>query len=101
MVARLFSVSAGPRAAAIDVSANPVRAAPVVLRWPVTSGSARAEVFSFTGARVVAVSLGADPGRWSWDLTNAAGQRIANGAYFLVVTRGDGTQLRRRILIAR
>jgi hypothetical protein len=101
LVSRLFTSSTAPRADAVDISANPVRAAPLVMRWPIAPGSARGEVFSLTGARVAGVSLGADPGRWSWDLTNAAGESIVNGAYFVVITRGDGSQLRRRVLIAR
>ncbi len=101
LVARLFTPANIARAVTIEISANPVRAAPLVLRWPAATGSARADVFSLTGTRVMTASLGSDPGRWSWDLTNESGQGITNGAYFIVVTRGDGSQLRRRVLVAR
>ena len=85
----------------MSVSANPVRQAPVVFLWTATSGSAAAPVFSVTGTRVATASLGADPGRWSWDLTNESSQPVVNGAYFVVVTRGDGVRMRRRVLVAR
>jgi hypothetical protein len=78
-----------------------VRTAPVIFHWTAATGNAAVQVFSIRGTRLLAVSLGADTGRWSWDLTNESSQPVVNGAYFVVVTRGDGTMLRRRILVAR
>ena len=100
-VNRLFTAISAPATQTVQTSANPVRAAPVVLRWTAGPGSARADVFSLAGTRVITVDLGADPGRWSWDLTTQAGEPLANGAYFVVITLGDGTHLRRRLLVAR
>jgi len=45
--------------------------------------------------------LPADPGLWRWDLTTRAGFVVANGAYALVVTRGDGVRYRRRLFVLR
>lgn len=100
-VARLLTPAGAARADAVETSANPVRSAPVVLRWPAMAGLARVDVFSLTGTRILSTSLGADVGRWSWDLVGDSGQGVANGAYFIVITRGDGSVLRRRLIVAR
>jgi hypothetical protein len=98
---RLFASLAGTRALVVEVSANPVTAAPVTLRWPAAGGAARVDIFSLTGTRVAGASLPTDPGRWVWDLTTTTGGTVANGAYGVVITLGDGTRLRRRLLVAR
>jgi hypothetical protein len=99
---RLFGAAVRTAAAdPIAVSANPVRGDQVTLHWPAGTGVARVEIFSLTGTRVAEASFASDPGRWVWDLTVGAGQRAANGAYAVVVTREDGTRLRRRLLVAR
>ena len=85
----------------LEVSANPVRTPPVTLRWPPGTGSARVQVFSFYGTLLVDEMLPADPGLWRWDLTTRAGFVVANGAYALVVTRGDGVRYRRRLFVLR
>jgi len=89
------------QAPAIDVSANPVRGSSVTLHWPAGTGNAVVEVFSVMGTRVTTATLAPDPGRWVWDLTTEQGRPAANGGYYLVVTLGDGTRLRRRLLVAR
>ena len=106
IIASLFAVFPSFRPSVIQqpalaVNQNPVRTPPVIFHWTPAAGNAAAQVFSITGARVRTLSLGADAGRWSWDLTNEASQPVVNGAYFVVVTRGDGTAVRRRILVAR
>jgi len=85
----------------LTVNANPVRAAPLVVQWPTGTGNARAEVFSYTGALVADETLAGDPGLWRWDLTTRSGAAVANGAYIVVVTRGDGVRYRRRVFIVR
>ncbi len=99
-VGRLLT-TASARAPTIETSANPVRDAPVTLRWPASTGTTQVDVFSLTGTRVASVALSPDSGRWAWDLTTENGGRIANGAYFVVVTQADGTRMRRRLLVAR
>ena len=100
-VSRLFNRLSQLPAPAIEVSANPVRAAPLTLRWLPATGTARVDVFSITGSRVNSVSLAPDPGRWVWDLTSADGRPVANGAYYLLLTLSDGSVARRRLLVAR
>jgi hypothetical protein len=101
-VTTLFDVAETGRSQnLVEVSANPVRAAPVTVRWPAGSGGARVELFSLTGARVAGENLGSDPGRWVWNLETSAGRPVANGVYLVVVTRSDGTRLRRRLFVAR
>ena len=78
-----------------------MRAAPLVVRWPAGTGNARAEVFSYAGTLVADETLAGDPGLWRWDLTNRSGAAVANGAYIVVLTRGDGTRYRRRVFIVR
>jgi len=99
-VGRLFGSGALPPPQ-VEVSANPVRTAPVTLRWLPGTGSARVTVFSVTGTRIAGTSLTTDPGRWQWDLTTDEGRPVANGAYFVVVTLDNGTVMRRRLLVAR
>jgi len=98
---RLFSSLFASRALVVEVSANPVTTAPVTLRWPSGTGSARVEIYSLTGTRITGVNLAPDPGRWVWDLTTEAGREVANGPYGIVISRSDGTRLRRRLLVAR
>jgi len=98
---RLFRTPSVTRAPSVEVSANPVKTAPVTLRWPAGGGSAQIDIFSLTGTRIAGASLPVDPGRWVWDLTTVTGGEVANGAYGVVITLGDGTRLRRRLLVAR
>ena len=100
-VSRLFNRVAQLPPPAIEVSANPVRAAPLTLRWLPGTGTARLEMFSLTGSRVNSVNLSPDPGRFVWDLTTGEGRQVANGAYFIVLTLSDGTVARRRLVVAR
>jgi hypothetical protein len=98
---RLFPVARAQQAPAIEVSANPVTSGTVTLRWPAAAGTAHIEIFSLVGTRIAGADLPGDPGRWLWDLTTSTGAPVANGAYFIVVTTGDNTRLRRRLLVAR
>ena len=98
LVAALLAALQAP---AIETSANPVRGTSVTFHWPAGSGNAMVEIFSVTGTRVTTVTLSPDPGRWVWDLTTENGQAVANGGYYVVVTRSDGTRMRRRQLVAR
>jgi hypothetical protein len=99
---RLFgAVARTAEADPLMVSANPVRGDQVTLHWPAGAGSARLDVYSVVGSRIAGATFPVDPGRWVWDLTVGAGQRAANGAYIIVVTREDGSRLRRRLLVAR
>jgi hypothetical protein len=98
---RLFDVTAAAQGNPLGVSANPVRVAPQVLRWPPGQGTARVQVFSFYGTLVADETLPADPGLYRWDLTTRSGELVANGAYVAVVTLGDGTRYRRRFFVLR
>jgi hypothetical protein len=100
LVPRLFNARSA-QAPGIETSANPVRGTSVTLRWAAGTGNSRVEIFSVMGTRVNAAILSPDPGRWVWDLTTERGQAAANGGYYIVVTLGDGTRLRRRLLVAR
>ncbi len=85
----------------LTVNANPVRAAPLVVRWPAGSGNATAQVFSYYGTVVAEETLAGDPGLWRWDLVPKGGGTLANGAYIVVITRGDGVRYRRRVFVQR
>ena len=98
---RLFDATVASQGNPLGVSANPVRVAPIVFTWPVEQGTARVQVFSFYGTLVADETLPADPGLHRWDLTTRAGQPVANGAYIVVVTRGDGVRYRRRFFVLR
>jgi hypothetical protein len=98
---RLFNSLFARRALVVEISANPVTVAPVTLRWPLGSGAARVDIYSLSGTRIAGATLAPDPGRWVWDLTTDAGRDVANGAYGIVITLGDGTRIRRRLLVAR
>ena len=100
-VARLFAPALARQSPSINVSQNPVTAPPVTLHWAAAAGTARVEVYSLTGVHVTSADLPNDPGRWQWDLTADTGRPVANGAYFIVLTLGDNTRLRRRLLVAR
>jgi hypothetical protein len=97
---RLFdaAAAAGGR---VEVSANPVRAGPVTLRWPAGSAGARIEIFSALGTRIAGESLPQDLGRWVWTLETTGGAPVTNGMYAVVVTRSDGARYRRRLFVAR
>ncbi len=98
----LFAATGTSAAASLDLSANPVRGASLTVRWdPAPTGQARVEVFTMLGTRVMREDLSGDPGRWQWGLVTQFGAELANGVYFIVVTRGDGQRLRRRVLVAR
>jgi len=96
-----FDATAAAQGNPLGVSANPVRVAPLVLRWPAGQGTARVQVFSFYGTLVADETLPADPGLYRWDLTTRTGELVANGAYVAVVTLGDGTRYRRRVFVLR
>jgi len=98
---RLFDAAVAAQGNPLGVSANPVRVAPIVFTWPVGQGTARVQVFSFYGTLVADETLPADPGLHRWDLTTRAGEPVANGAYIVVVTRGDGVRYRRRFFVLR
>lgn len=85
----------------ISLSQNPVRSGTVTLRWtPAGTGPAQVAIYSLLGTPVAAATLDPDPGRWVWDArVQGAGLDAANGAYLIVVTRGDGRKLRRRIIV--
>jgi hypothetical protein len=85
----------------LTVNQNPVRSAPLVVRWPAANGNARAQVYSYAATLVADESLAGDPGLWRWDLTTLEGRPVANGAYVVVVTRGDGVRYRRRVFVQR
>lgn len=94
-------LAAQSQAGSITVSANPVRSNSVTLHWPAGAGTVSIEVFSQTGTLVAREQLASDPGRWVWNLQTSAGEDVANGPYYIVVSRTDGTRLRRRLLVAR
>jgi hypothetical protein len=97
----LFDAPTSAPASAVAFSANPVRAGTVTIRWPAGQGTARVEVFTPLGAPIAGATLPSDPGRWQWDLTSSSGGLVTNGVYLVVVTRADGTRLRRRLFVAR
>ncbi len=95
------AVASAP-AAAVAFSADPVRTPPVFIRWPaVGTGGARVDVYSLLGTRVMTQSFTTDPGLFQWDTESTTGAPVANGVYMVVVARGDGSRLRRRLFIAR
>lgn len=98
---RLFDAAASAQGNPLGISANPVREAPQVLRWPAGEGTARVQVFSYYGTLVADETLPVDPGLYRWDLTTRSGQPAANGAYVAVVTLSDGTRYRRRFFVLR
>jgi hypothetical protein len=99
--ARVLDSTAAAQGNPLTVNANPVRAAPLVVRWPAGSGNATAQVFSYYGTLVAEETLAGDPGLWRWDLATRTGEVLANGAYIVVVTRGDGVRYRRRVFVLR
>lgn len=102
--ASLFTLT--PRAAqdAISVSQNPVRSGSVTLRWtPAGTGAEQVSIFSALGTPLTVETLPAGTGRFVWDgKTGPPGARVdvANGPYYVVVLRGDGRRLRRRLIVA-
>ncbi len=96
----LFTAGRSAAEPAIDVSQNPVRGGSVTLRWASAgSGPARVFIYSLLGTPVAGATLLPDPGRWVWD-GRTRGLPVANGAYIVVVTRGDGRRIRRRLIVA-
>jgi hypothetical protein len=88
-------------AGSAEVSENPVRSNQVVISWPAATGDARVSVFTFTGERIQAATVGAPSNEYVWDLTLGGGtRRVVNGAY-IVVVEVDGQRYRRRLFIAR
>jgi hypothetical protein len=85
----------------VALSANPVQGASVTFRWPAGTGAARVGIYSQLGALVAGYTIAADTGALTWDLRTSDGTAVANGAYIVVVTRGDGARYRRRVLVAR
>ncbi len=86
----------------LSLSANPLTAAAdsVVLHWPkAASGPATVAIYSLLGTPVVSATLDPDPGRWVWYGRTGNGASVTNGAYIIVVVRGDGTRMRRRIIV--
>ena len=96
----LFTAGRSATEPAIEVSQNPVRSGSVTLRWaPAGSGPAQVFIYSLFGTPVAGATLLPDPGRWMWDV-RTRGLPVANGAYIVVVTRGDGRRIRRRLIVA-
>ena len=83
-------------AAAEDValSANPVRGDRLVVSYPDTPR--RAGVYTAAGrlVREFSAEVEPGPGRIVWDLTDAAGTPVANGAYYLFLDLPGGRVLR-------
>lgn len=84
----------------LGVSENPVRSDRVFLTWTSAGGEARVSVFTFAGDLVHRAIVEAGAGVTAWDLTNTAGQAVANGAYLVVLELG-GDVLRKRVFVAR
>lgn len=85
----------------IGLSQNPLRAGTVTFLWtPAGTGPAQVTVYSATGTPVATATMLPDPGRYVWD-GSSQGQDVVNGAYLVVVTRGDGKRIRRRLIVAR
>ena len=88
----------------LSLSTNPLTANPdsVVFRWPkAASGPATIAVYSVLGTPIAGGTVDPDPGRWVWRGTTSGGAPVVNGAYFVVVVRGDGARMRHRIIVAR
>lgn len=85
--------------AALAVSENPVHGNEVWVSWPAGAGSPRLGIFTFTGERLVSVTLPAGTTEYGWDL-GAGSRRVPNGAY-LVVLELDGRVSRRRLFVTR
>ncbi len=74
----------------------------MVFRWPkASSGPATVAIYSLLGTPVAAVTLDPDPGRWAWYGRTGGGEAVTNGAYLVVVVRGDGARMRRRLIVER
>ena len=86
-------------AAQVELSENPVRSDQVVISWPVATGDARVEIYTFTGDRIFTTTVAAPNGEYVWDLTLGT-RRVVNGAYIVVVDAG-GQMSRRRLFIDR
>lgn len=85
----------------IGLSQNPLRTGTVTFLWtPAGTGPAQVAVYSVVGTPVATATMLPDPGRYVWDGTGQ-GHNVVNGAYLVVVTRGDGKRLRRRLIVAR
>jgi hypothetical protein len=84
----------------LGVSENPVRSDRVFFTWAAATGDTRLSVFTFTGELVHRATVTAGAGVLAWDLTNGAGQSVANGAYLAVLELG-GEVLRKRVFVAR
>lgn len=96
----LFTAARSAAEPTIAVSQNPVRSGSVTLTWtPAGSGPEQVFVYSLLGTPVAGATLPRDTGRWTWD-ARTHGLDVANGPYFVVVTRGDGRRMRRRIIVA-
>lgn len=83
-----------------NISQNPVRSAPVVIRFD--DSPRRVDVFDFAGRRVrtfLATDLD-DARTLRWNLRGASGEEVVNGVYLLVVDMPSGT-MRRKVFIVR
>ena len=88
----------------LSLSSNPLTSSPdsVVFRWPrASSGPATVAVYSLLGTPVATATLDPDPGRWAWYGRTTGGAAVTNGAYLVVVVRGDGARMRRRLIVER
>ncbi|MFI5372752.1 MAG: M14 family zinc carboxypeptidase, partial [Candidatus Eisenbacteria bacterium] len=88
-----------PPVAALEVSENPVHGSQVVMSWPAGTGAPVIGVYTFTGERLLSVTLSPGSTEYAWDLT-AGSRRVVNGAY-LVVLQLDGQVSRRRLFVTR
>ena len=86
----------------VAVSQNPLRAGTVTLLWPAAgTGPASVAVYSALGTPIQSATLDPDPGKWVWDGTRSDGAPVVNGLYLIVVVRGDGHAMRRRLVVER
>ncbi len=84
----------------VALSANPVRGDRLVVSYPGTPS--RAGVYTAAGrlVRDFTADVEPGPGRLEWDLTDAAGAPVANGAYYLFLDLPAG-RVRRTIYVVR
>jgi hypothetical protein len=82
-----------------ELSENPVKGNQVVISWALGASPARIGIYTFTGARLIGLTVPPPSNEFIWDLT-AGGRTMPNGGY-LVVVEVDGRTYRRRLFVAR